>query len=75
MTTARFNRMASYTAQALNKIKRQHCQPPAYKPPQDVRGQMGCTRCPGTLKYTVRASDGLCSGRCTTTGCLNWSDQ
>lgn len=74
MTTATFNAHVGPRARALNVIKRRHCAPPAYKPEGDVRGQMACTRCNGTIKFTVLASDGRTTGKCSTTGCLTWSE-
>lgn len=66
---------AGAIARALNQIKPVYCPPPAYRPPETVRGTMSCTLCPdGTVHYTVRASDGACDGRCTTAGCLNWRE-
>lgn len=74
MTTATFNAHVGPRARALNAIKVQHCAPPAYKPQGDVTGKIPCTKCTGTIKYTVRASDGCTTGRCSTAGCLNWSE-
>lgn len=74
MTSASFNAMVGPRARALNAIKVQHCAPPAYKPAQDVRGQTPCTKCKGTVKFTVLASDGRTTGRCSSSGCLNWSE-
>lgn len=74
MTTTTFRAHAGPRALALNAIKVEHCAPPAYKPAQDVRGQIPCPMCRGNLKYSVAASDGSSTGRCTTTGCLNWRE-
>lgn len=74
MTRATFNAHVGPRAQALNAIKVQHCAPPAFKPAQDVRGNIECPKCKGTIKFTVRASDGGTAGRCSTAGCLNWRE-
>lgn len=74
MTTSTFRAHVGPRALALNTIKVEHCAPPTYKPAQDVRGQIPCPACRGSLKFTVAASDGSSTGRCTTTGCLNWRE-
>lgn len=76
MTTAAFNRTAGPIAQALNVIKRAYCKPPAYKPTADSRGTFRCTvkDCDGTIKFTVRASDGGTTGKCSSAGCLEWRE-
>lgn len=76
MTTTRFNQMASPQALALNAIKTVHCQPPAYKPTKDSSGSTPCTfkGCRGMIKFKVRASDGGTSGRCSSAGCLTWTE-
>lgn len=74
MTTTTFNSHVGPRARALDYIKSKHCAPPAYKPTSDVIGRIACTRCSGTIKFKVRASDGGTNGRCTTTGCLSWSE-
>jgi hypothetical protein len=73
VTTKRFNEHAGAYAQALNAIKSVHCQPPAYAPPAEVKGHIPCTKCKERLNFTVFAS-GSTTGRCTTTGCLNWRE-
>ncbi|MEO8391168.1 hypothetical protein [Polaromonas sp.] len=75
MTTAAFNRTAGPIARALNAVKSVHCAPPTYKPVHDVTSTTPCPLCKGTIHYTVRASDGLSTGRCRTSrGCLSWSE-
>lgn len=74
MTTASWNAQAGPCARALNVIKTQYCAPPAYKPEADVKGQIACTKCKGRLKFTVLASSGLTTGRCSSAGCLKWSE-
>jgi hypothetical protein len=74
MTTARFNAQAGPTARALDVIKTQHCAPPAFKPVADVKGEIACTKCRRPLRFTVLASSGRTTGRCSTLGCLNWSE-
>jgi hypothetical protein len=76
VTTAAFNRMAGPVARALNAVKSAHCQPPSYKPHQNMAGTTPCTMkaCGGTIRYTVRASDGGSAGRCSSSGCLEWRE-
>lgn len=74
MTTATFRTQAGPCARALNVIKVEYCAPPAFKPAQDVRGSIPCPKCKSTLKFTVSASNGATTGRCTTHGCLNWME-
>lgn len=74
MTTPTFNAHVGPRARALNAIKVQHCAPPAYRPNADVKGHTECPKCKGTIKFTVRASDGGTTGKCSTAGCLNWSE-
>lgn len=76
MTTPYFNRTAGPQALALNAVKSVHCQPPAYKPAVDIKSTTPCTvkACKGTIRYTVRASDGGTSGRCSSSGCLDWRE-
>ena len=61
----------SATARALNIIRTAHC--PEFYPAQPVRGQIACTACQQRLNFTVFTS-GATVGRCTTAGCLNWSE-
>jgi len=74
MTTAAFNRTAGPIARALNAIKSMHCAPPTYKPLENVSSTTPCPLCKGTINYTVRASDGGSTGRCSTARCLSWSE-
>lgn len=74
MTTAAFMSHAGPRSQAMNTIKVEYCAPPAYKPAQDVRGFIPCPKCRGTLNFTVLASNGATTGRCTTAGCLHWME-
>lgn len=59
------------TAMALNTIRTEHV--PEFYPAQPVRGQIACTACRCRLNFTVFTS-GATAGRCTTAGCLNWSE-
>ncbi len=76
MTTEAFNRTAGPIARALYAVKSVHCAPPAFKPEADVQDTTPCTckDCKGTIKFTVRASDGRTTGRCSSSGCLNWRE-
>ena len=74
MTTALFNAHVGPRSRALNVIKTQHCAPPAYRPDSDVKGQIACTKCKAPLKFTVLASNGSTTGRCSTAGCLTWRE-
>lgn len=74
MTTAIFNAHVGPRARALNAIKQAHCAPPAYRPAHDVRGTTPCPKCKATIRFTVLASDGRTTGRCSTAGCLEWRE-
>jgi hypothetical protein len=70
MTTARFNSMAGPTAQAMAAVHALHPKPPE----QLVRASIRCTRCRGLLTYSVSPIGGRTTGRCSSAGCLNWSE-
>lgn len=74
MTTATFNALLRFRTAALAQVKREHCQPPAYKPAQDVHGAIECPKCRGLLTFNVRASDGRSNGRCASAGCVTWNE-
>lgn len=74
MTTQHFNSHVGPRARALNAIRSVHCAPPAYKPAQNVKGEIACTKCKAPLKFTVPASNGSTTGRCSTAGCLDWRE-
>ncbi len=59
------------TAQALYVIRTVHC--PEFRPAKPVTGQITCTACNQRLNFTV-FTNGATTGRCTTSGCLKWSE-
>lgn len=73
MTTERFRRLSSATAQAMAAVKSEHCAPPTYRPAQPVNSSMKCRQCGGTLRFTVAAS-GASTGRCNSINCVRWSE-
>jgi len=56
-------------AQAMAAIHAKHLQ--AARPAETVKGSMRCTRCRGTLTYSVSAT-GVIDGRCNSINCLKW---
>lgn len=74
MTTATFNRQAGAIARAMSAVRSQHCQPPSYRPAAPVRASMRCAACGGLLNFTASAIDGRTSGRCSSAGCIRWSE-
>lgn len=73
MTTATFSRLAGPTARAMAAVRTEHCRPPSYRPAAAVRGTMRC-HCGGILNFTVSPIDGRTSGRCSSAGCIRWSE-
>lgn len=57
------------TALAMATIHSKHLQ--AGKPAETVKASMRCTRCSGSLQYTVSVT-GVVTGRCNSAGCLRW---
>jgi len=74
VTTPGFGAFSSAVARAMAEVRKQHCQPPHYRPAQTQRGSIRCTKCRGLLTFTVSAVDGRTSGRCTSVGCIKWTD-
>jgi hypothetical protein len=74
MTTPGFGAFSSAVARAMAEVRKQHCQRPHYRPAQTQRGSIRCTKCGGLLTFTVSAVDGRTSGRCTSAGCIKWTD-
>ncbi|MDP2074602.1 hypothetical protein [Hydrogenophaga sp.] len=74
MTTAKFNALAGPTARAMASVKGEHCTPPTYRPTEQVRGSMRCTKCGGTLQFTVSAINGASTGRCNSINCVRWTE-
>ena len=73
MTTKHFSALASATARAMAAVRTEHCPAPSYRPAAPVRASMPCTKCSGALKFTVSA-EGRTSGRCSSAGCVTWSE-
>lgn len=74
MTTATFNRQSGAIARAVAAVRTAHCPPPTYRPAAAVRASMRCAACGGLLTYTASAIDGRTSGRCSSAGCIRWSE-
>lgn len=74
MTRPGFIALSGATARAMAQVRQQHCQPPTFRPAETARGTIRCTACRGNLTYTASAVDGRTTGRCSTAGCLKWSD-
>lgn len=74
MTPPQFNALSGPTARAIAAVRKQHCQPPTFKPAEPVKGQIKCPRCGSRLVYDV-AADGWTSGRCVASACVRWSHQ
>lgn len=64
--------MVGYTVRAMASVKRDHCQPPNYRPMAAVHWTMICPRCAGRLNFTVSAEDGRTTGRCNSADCVRW---
>lgn len=75
MTTANFLRLQPMIGAALAIVKNTHCAPPAFKPDVDVASSITCPACKSHLPYTVSASNGLTSGRCTAACGVKWDAQ
>lgn len=74
MTTPGFGAFSGAVARAIAAVRAQHCQPPTYRPASAVRGTIRCARCGGNLTYTASAIDGRTTGRCSSAGCIRWSE-
>ncbi len=74
MTRPSFGAFSSAVARAQAAVRSQHCQPPLFRPAQTKQGTIRCTKCGGNLTYTASAIDGRTTGRCSSVGCVNWSD-
>lgn len=74
MTRPGFLKLSTATGEAQAAIRAKHCRGPEQLPPSPVRASMRCTRCKGLLTYTVSAVASKTTGRCSSVGCLNWSD-
>lgn len=74
MTREIFSQLASATARAQAQVRSMHCQPPTFMPPAPVRASIRCTKCGGLLNYTVSAVASRTTGRCSSAGCITWSD-
>lgn len=74
MTAMHFSRLASATARAIAAVRTEHCPAPTFRPAATVRGSMPCTKCGGRLTFTASASTGRTAGRCSSAGCVHWSE-
>lgn len=74
MTTPGFGAFSSAVARAMSEVRSQHCKPPTFRPAETARGTIRCTRCGGNLTFTASAIDGRTSGRCSSSGCIKWTD-
>lgn len=74
MTTPGFGAFSSAVARAKNEIFRQHFDPKTLRPAETVKASMQCVRCGGLFIYTASAIDGRMSGRCSSAGCIRWTD-
>lgn len=74
MTTASFTLLRPFRQAALVAVKREHCRPPAYKPPEDVRGEMACPRCGSRLTFYVPAATGFSTGQCVARCGVDWRE-
>lgn len=70
MTTSTFNALAGATARAMAAVHALHPKPPE----RQVRASIRCTKCGGLLTYGVSAVDGRTHGRCSSAGCVRWSE-
>lgn len=73
MTTMHFSRLASATARAIASVRTEHCPAPTFRPAATVRGSMPCTKCGGLLHFAA-ATSGRTTGRCSSSGCVNWNE-
>lgn len=74
MTTARASALLSATARAMAEVKTRHCPAPTYRPAAAVRASTRCQKCGGVLTYSVSSIDGRSTGRCSSAGCITWSE-
>jgi len=74
VTRPGFGVFSSAVARAMSEVRGLHCPPPTFRPSQTARGTIRCTGCGGNLNYTASAIDGRTTGRCSTAGCVKWSD-
>jgi hypothetical protein len=74
MTTASFSATVSPRIQAIAAVKRLHCPPPNYTPPEDVRGKLTCPKCGSTVTYFVRSINGLSTGNCAAACGVRWAE-
>jgi hypothetical protein len=74
MTTPRFRAISSAVARTMSAVRAQHCQPPTFRPAAPVRDSMRGMACGGLLQYTASAIDGRTSGRCSSAGCIRWTE-
>ncbi|CAN7458609.1 hypothetical protein LJR099_003086 [Variovorax paradoxus] len=74
MTTPGFGAFSSAVARAKTEIFRRHFDPTTLRPAETVKASIRCIRCGGLFAYTASAVDGRMSGRCSSAGCIKWTD-
>lgn len=74
MTTETYAAALSPKIQAIAAVKKLHCQPPTYTPPEDVRGKLVCPKCGSTISYFVRSFNGLSTGNCAAACGVRWAE-
>lgn len=74
MTRPHFLAQTSAIVNAKAAIYRAHRCDPVTPPAQSLKSSTRCPSCRGLLQYTVSSIDGRTTGRCSSAGCLRWSD-
>ena len=74
MTRQHARALLGATARAMAEVKNLHCPAPTYRPATAVRAAIRCTTCGGLLTYTASSIDGRTTGRCSSAGCISWSE-
>jgi hypothetical protein len=74
MTTPGFGAFSSAVARTRNEIFRRHFNPATLLPTETVKASMQCLRCGGLFTYSASAINGRMTGRCSSAGCIKWTD-
>jgi len=74
MTREHTSALLGATARAMAEGRNLHCPAPAYRPAAAVRASTRYPKCCGLLTYTASSIDGRTTGRCSSAGCINWSE-
>ena len=74
MTRQQTSALLGATARAMAEVRNRHCPAPAYRPATAVRASTRCQKCGGLLTYSVSSVDGRTTGRCSSAGCITWSE-